>query len=202
MRCSLAVHKFAIRAFSLLALLSLLPGCAGGSPVTRYALSSPVPTSTPSNAASIVSIAEIRMPAYAQDKPIASQGEGREVQLDASNRWAGYPSELVTAALIQALRGQGVNALAAGQLSGIRPDRRAMVTLDSFLRNRDGGASITGSIAIVDAEEHTGSQNFAIDVPGNSTDYSDYVRAVEECVNRLAKTLADALQTHSSNSQG
>lgn len=198
MRCSQAASKpkakTGHRRFASLTLMILLAGCAGGSAVTRYALPPAAQASASPDGAPIVAVAEVQMPAYARDRPIATQGVGSVVHLDPENRWAGYPSELVTTALIQALRREGVNAWPISGLASSEADRRLMVVFDTYLRSRRGGALLTGTIAVIDAQKKLSSERFSIEVATEGSSYDAYVQAVAKGIGRLATSMNNTLK--------
>ncbi|MFK7830631.1 MAG: membrane integrity-associated transporter subunit PqiC [Congregibacter sp.] len=170
-----------------------LAGCTSAPELVRYTLPPPIYAQTPAVTAPVVMVPEVQLPSYAQDQGIATQSGASTIKIDANHRWTGYPSEMLTGALIQRLRQQGVNAWSTMSASRLQGDYRAMVSFDSFLRSAQGAALLTGSVDLIRDKQQVRSIRFDIDVPAAGYAYDAYAQAAALGVGRLAALIRDAL---------
>lgn len=188
----------------LACLLVVVSACGGGPPPKLYLLELPA-TDISESPSSIdaLGIAQITLPGYATDERIASLSSAGVVSQFNDHRWAEEPEVAITRLLAEQLEQHGAKTVLQEPLPrDYKPDARVEVNFSRLLREKHGGASLSGQIQLLSGDGRSLLQLIAFDfaVLGESTGSREYFRAVATGVDEIAQMAIEALTTPDVNS--
>lgn len=175
-------------------------GCGSGPPPKQFILEpvlDPVNESNPPNI-SAVALAEVTVPAYANDQRLASRDLKQQIVYSDDMKWADSPDEALTRVLANRLRYYlEASVIVEPWPRGYEPEARVEVQFDKLLRESTGGAEMSGQIRIIsgDGREMLDVRTFQFVRYANSLDPNAFFAAAAAGVNDIARMVADALRT-------
>jgi len=176
-----------------------LVACGSGPPPKQFILEpvlDPVNESTPPTIAA-VALAEVMVPAYANDQRLASRDAKQQIVYSDNLKWADSPDEALTRVLANRLRFYlDANVIVEPWPRGYEPEARIEVQLDKILREATGGAEMSGQIRIIsgDGRAMIDVRTFQFVRYANSRDPNAFFAAASAGVNDIARMVADALR--------
>lgn len=181
--------------FAFLLASLFLASCAQTRPPELYLLEARTSAAAKPARANIdrIGLSEVKLPAYARNKKIASQTAGNKIVQDDDNRWAEPPEEAVSRTLSQSLETQLGAAVVVGPFPrGLDPDLRVEVRFNKFLRSETGAAEMGGQYGILsgDGREVLLLQTFSITAPASAQDYGSYLNAVSAGLSQLSQQIS------------
>jgi uncharacterized lipoprotein YmbA len=185
----------------LLAFLLLsLSGCIGGStPPAQFYLLEPIGDGTSPSASGgikpVVSLG-VRVPRYV-DRPQIVRASGKHTyQLSELNRWAESLDDNISRVLAQNLSQlAAVDAvLANGSSRARQASLRIAVNILEFHVNPEGQAGLTAQWQIVRGGDTVLNRQVSYRSPASTTDYALMVAALNDCLDRMSRELAEALR--------
>jgi len=169
-----------------------LVGCSSG-PAARLYLLEPIVDEqqqrTPTQAQDI-GLAVVKVPGYAQDKPIASRVGGTRVTLSDEHQWAESPDEAITRVLANRMRAySGGNVIVEPWPRGFDPDARVEFDFDKLLRNEKGGAEVSGQLRIISGDGKTvvAVKSFQVVHESGGKSQADFFNALSRAINDIAR---------------
>jgi uncharacterized lipoprotein YmbA len=194
------VHRGIYRLSLSFLLLSLI-GCIGGStPPSQFYLLEPISDEgiNPASGAikPVVSLGPVRVPHYV-DRPQIVRASGRNTyQLSELNRWAESLQDNISRVLTQNLSQlANVDAVLANGSSRARQAQlRVAVNILEFHVDPAGQAGLMAQWLIMRGEKVSLNRKVSYKAPASTTDYPAMVTALNDCLNRMSRELADSLR--------
>jgi uncharacterized lipoprotein YmbA len=185
-----------------LAIIALLPGCAGRQEPPEFFMLEPESRAAPSERTEgetqgpVIAVGPIHIAKYL-DRPQIVTAQGKNAyKMDEHHRWAERLDDNIGRVLAHNLEA----SMPTGQVLANVPDRRqpvdfrvAMNVLE-FHVEPDGQALLTAQWNIRRGAEILVSRTSSIRAPASTTDYGRMVSALNECLNSLSRTIANALR--------
>jgi len=185
---------------SLIAATTLVAvGCSSGPPPKQYILEpvlDPVNESVPP-AISAVALAEVIVPAYADEDRLASRDLKQQIVYHEDIKWADAPDDAMTRVLANRLRFYlEANVIVEPWPRGYKPEARVEVQLDKILREATGGAELSGQIRIIsgDGKEMIDVRTFQFVRYANNRDPNSFYEAAAAGVNDIARMVTESLR--------
>lgn len=182
----------------------LIVSCGSGPPPKQYLLEpvlDPVNESNPP-AVEAVALAEVTVPAYANDQRLASRDIRQQIVYAEDAKWADSPDEAITRVLANRLRYfLEATVIVEPWPRGYEPQARIEVQLDKLVREATGGVELSGQIRIIsgDGKEMIDVRTFQFVRYANTRDPNAFFIAVAAGVNDISRMAADALRAHFNN---
>jgi len=179
----------------------LLMSCSNGPPPRQFLLEpvlDPVNDSIPP-VIDAVALAEVVVPAYANDQRVASRDERYRIKYDDNNKWADSPDEALTRVLANRLRYYlEATVIVEPWPRGYEPQARIEVQFDKLLREATGGAEMSGQIRIIsgDGRQMIDVRTFQFVRYANDLNTDSFYAAVAAGVNDISRMAADSLRKH------
>jgi hypothetical protein len=188
---------------ALPALLALLPpllaGCiAGSTPPSQFYLLEPLPLAAPAGPAKgpVVALAPVRIPQYV-DRPQMVTASGRNAyQLSELNRWAERLDDNIARVLAQNLAALLPASQVLTNATGhAKPGQwRVAVSLLEFHVDPKAQAVFAAQWSAAKGDETVMARAFDCREPASATDYRAMAGALNACLDRFSRELADALR--------
>lgn len=185
-----------IIAFSAL----VLTGCGSG-PAAKLYLLEPVvdaqQTRTPTQAQDI-GLAVVKVPGYADSKPIASRVGGTRVVVNDRHQWAEDPDAAITRLLANRMRAYtGGNVIVEPWPRGFEPQARVEFDFDKLLRDENGGAEVAGQLRVIsgDGREVIAVRSFQVLHEAGGNNLEDFFKALSLAINDIARLATFTLQS-------
>lgn len=189
------------RSAVLLMILSLaaLTGCASGPAATLYLLEPVVDEQQPRRPTDgqNVGLSVVKVPGYADDKPIASRVSGTQVSINNDHQWAESPDAAITRLLANRIRAYaGGNVLIEPWPRGFEPQARVEFDFDKLLRNERGGAEVSGQLRLIsgDGKNVLEVKNFQVFHESGDLSHQDFFVALSRSINDIARLATVTLQ--------
>jgi len=189
-----------LKQFSVVAVVCMiLAACSSGPPPKQFILEpmlDPVNESDPP-AVEAVGLAEVTVPAYANEQRLASRDLQQQIVYNDDIKWADSPDEALTRVLANRLRYYlEANVIVEPLPRGYDPEARIEVQLDKILREATGGAEMSGQIRIIsgDGRDMLAVKTFQFVRYANSRDPNAFFIAAAAGVNDIARMVADLLR--------
>lgn len=189
------------RSVVLLMILSLagLTGCASGPAPTLYLLEPVVDEQQPRRPTDgqDVGLSVVKVPGYADDKPIASRVSGTQVSINTDHQWAESPDAAITRLLANRIRAYaGGNVLIEPWPRGFEPQARVEFDFDKLLRNERGGAEVSGQLRLIsgDGKNVLEVKNFQVFHESGGLNHQDFFMALSRAINDIARLATVTLQ--------
>ncbi len=184
----------------LLPILMLLGGCAGRSPPTEFFMLEPERHALSDGAGRqpgpVIAVGPIRVPDYLDRPQIVTAKGGNAYSIDDRHRWAERLDDNIARVLardIEALTPTRQVWTGASE-RGPAADFRVAVSILEFHVEPDGQALLTAQWTIRRGSETLISRTTSIRAAASTHDYGRIVSALNDCVNRLGRTIAGALR--------
>lgn len=191
-----------VRILGCLAILALLPGCAGRNPPAEFFMLEPESRAAPPERTEgetqgpTIAVGPIHIAKYL-DRPQIVTAQGKNsYRMDEHHRWAERLDDNIGRVLARNLETE----IPAGQVLANVSDRRQPVDFQvamnvlEFHVEPDGQALLTAQWSIRHGTETRLSRTSSIRVRASTTDYGRMVSALNECLNSLSHTIANALR--------
>jgi uncharacterized lipoprotein YmbA len=196
----MSIHR-CIYCLLLSFLLLPLAGCIGGStPPSQFYLLEPIGDGAGNTASGgikpVVSLGPVRVPRYV-DRPQIVRASGKNTyQLSELNRWAESLDDNISRVLAQNLSQlAAVDAvLANGSSRARQASLRIAVNILEFHVNSEGQAGLTAQWQIVRGNDTVLNRQVSYRAPASTTDYALMVAALNDCLHRMSRELAEALR--------
>ncbi|MBL1265279.1 membrane integrity-associated transporter subunit PqiC [Methylomicrobium sp. RS1] len=198
----LIMYTYRFIYYSLLSFLLLpLAGCIGGStPPAQFYLLEPIGQnenpSTELTEKPVVALGPVRVPRYV-DRPQIIRASGKNMyQLSELNRWAESLDDNISRVLVQNLSQlASVNTvLANGSSRARQATLRVAVNIREFHVNSEGQAGLNAQWQIIRGDDTLLNRQVSYHSPASTTDYAVMVAALNDCLDRMSRELAGALQ--------
>jgi len=169
-----------------------MTACGGGPPAKLYLLEPLVDeqqTRTPTESKNI-GLAVVKVPGYADDKPIASRLGGTRVLLTEDHQWAESPDTAITRVLANRMRAySGGNVIVEPWPRGFDPESRVEFDFDKLLRDERGGAEVSGQLRIIsgDGREVLAVRSFQVMHESGGVHQEDFFIALARAINDIAR---------------
>lgn len=187
----------------LLSVLILsLAACVGGTtspsqfymlePVTGFEHKSPVgATKKP-----VVIVSPVRIPHYVDRPQIVTANGKNAYQLSELNRWAEALDHNISRVLAQNLTIMvpAEVGFSSTSTTAERPNFRISVNILEFHADPEGQAGLTAQWQITRSDGALVNRQVSYRAPASTSDYRIIVEALNDCLNRLSRDLADELQ--------
>jgi len=187
----------------LLALSLSLTACLGTTPPSQFYLLEPIHESVSQGPAAetgktVIALAPVRIPHYLDRPQIVTASGKNAYRLSELNRWAEALDENITRVLAQDLGVMVPAELVPLNASGRAKQAkfRVAVNILEFHVDPQGQAGLTAQWNIWRGEGMILGRQASYRVPASTTDYRAMVGALNECLNRLTRDLAEALRQH------
>ncbi len=178
----------------------VLAGCGSG-PAAKLYLLEPVvdgqQTRTPTKAQDI-GIAVVKVPGYADSKPIATRIGGTRVIVHDNHQWAEDPDAAITRVLANRMRAYtGGNVIIEPWPRGFEPQARVEFDFDKLLRDERGGAEVAGQLRVIsgDGREVIAVRSFQVLHEAGGNEVEDFFRALSLAINDIARLATFTLQS-------
>ncbi len=177
----------------------VLTGCAGGPAPTLYLLEPVVDEQPPRRLTEgqDVGLSVVKVPGYADDKPIASRVSGTRVAINADHQWAESPDAAITRLLANRIRAYaGGNVLIEPWPRGFEPQARVEFDFDKLLRNERGGAEVSGQLRLIsgDGKSVLEVKNFQVFHESGGLNHQDFFVALSRAISDIARLATVTLQ--------
>lgn len=190
-----------MKIFSIIALSAwVLAGCGSG-PSAKLYLLEPVAdaqqTRTPTQAQDI-GLAVVKVPGYANSKPIASRVGGTRVVVSDRHQWAEDPDAAITRLLANRMRAYtGGNVIVEPWPRGFEPEARVEFDFDKLLRDENGGAEVAGQLRVIsgDGREVIAVRSFQVLHESGGKNLEDFFKALSLAINDIARLATFTLQS-------
>ncbi|MGR8942519.1 MAG: PqiC family protein [Gammaproteobacteria bacterium] len=198
----LIMHANRFIYFSLLSIWLLsLSGCIGGSsPPSRFYLLEPISggASPVSNveARPLIALGPVRIPRYVDRPQIVTAAARNAYHLSEMNRWAESLDDNISRVLAQnlSLLASVDTVLVNASNRARQAQLRVAVTVLEFHVDPQGQAGLTAQWQIARGEDIRLNRQVAYRSPASTTDYQVMVAALNDCLNRMSRELADAVR--------
>ena len=180
--------------------LLLLTGCLGGTtPPAQFYLLEPVnlPTNSPMVAVnkSLIALGPIRIPHYLDRPQMVTASAKNVYQVNELHRWAEPLDGNISRVLQQNLAVLIPAEVVLNNASNLAKQARYRLSVNilEFHVTPQSQASLTAHWQITEGETLHTSRQVAYQLPASTTDYRVMVEALNECLNRMSKDIADEL---------
>lgn len=173
-------------------LTASLGACASAPEPILYTLAPHSPAEgSRAETATLIGLSEITLPSYARNPQITTATSAYQISQDDDHRWASPPSEAISQQLSAVLESDaGGNVLLRPYPTGVRPDLRLTISFSRLLRTENGGADLAGQYVITGLGDEVSIDRFDIFIPSDTSDYTGYMAAVSEGLDRLGEEIA------------
>lgn len=190
-----------LRPLGLVPILFLLGGCVGKSPPVEYFMLEPErhAVSAPAGEEAtgpVVAIGPIRIPEYLDRPQIVTAKGGNAYKVDESHRWAERLDDNISRVLVRNLEAMvpARQVLANNTDRGQAVDFRVPLNILEYHIEPDGQALLIAQWSIRRDKDTLVSRTTSIRAAASTTDYGKMVSALNECLNGLSRTIAEALR--------
>jgi uncharacterized lipoprotein YmbA len=177
----------------------LLGGCVGKSPPAEFFMLEPehrAAREVSGNEAGgpVIAVGPIRIPEYLDRPQIVTARGGNAYKVDEQHRWAERLDDNISRVLVRNLEAMVPARQALANASGRAVDFRVAMDILEFHVEPDGQALLTAQWSIRRGSEVLLSRTSSVRASASATDYGRMVSALNECVNSLSRTIANALR--------
>ncbi|MGZ8217521.1 PqiC family protein [Methylomagnum sp.] len=190
-----------LRPLGFVLILFLLGGCVGKSPPVEYFMLEPErhAASTPAGdeaTGPVIAVGPIRIPEYLERSQIVTAKGGNAYKVDESHRWAERLDDNVSRVLVRNLEAMvpARQVLASSADRGQAVDFRVPLNILEFHIEPDGQALLIAQWSIRRDKDTLIGRTTSIRAAASTTDYGRMVSALNECLNGLSRTIANALR--------
>jgi len=186
---------------STIILTALMLTACGGGPANLYLLEPAVDaqqTRTPTQAKDI-GLAVVKVPGYANSKPVASREDGTRIVVHDKFQWAEDPDAAITRVLANRMRAYtGGNVIIEPWPRGFEPDARVEFDFDKLLRDENGGAEVSGQLRVIsgDGREIIAIRSFQVLHEAGGENIEDFFKALSLAINDIARLATFTLQSN------
>ncbi len=194
------MHRLLFNSFVFALSTLLLVGCSSGPAAKLYLLEPIVDEQqqrTPTQAQDI-GLAIVKVPGYADNKPIASRIDGTRVDISDEHQWAESPDTAITRVLANRMRAySGGNVIVEPWPRGFDPEARVEFDFDKLLRDERGGAEVSGQLRIIsgDGKSVLAVRSFQVVHESGGVRQEDFFIALSRAINDIARLATYTLRT-------
>jgi uncharacterized lipoprotein YmbA len=178
-----------------------LTGCIGGStPPAQFYLLEPFGADGGSPASEgikpVVALGPVRIPRYVDRSQIVTATAKNAYRLSEMNRWAESLDDNISRVLAQNLSQlAAIDTVPANSSNRARQARlRVSVNILEFHVNPEGQAGLTAQWQILRGVDAVVNRQASYRSPASTTDYAVMVAALNDCLNRMSRELAESLR--------
>lgn len=145
----------------------------------------------------LIAVGPVRIPEYLDRPQIVTAQGGNAYRVDEQHRWAERLDDNLGRVLAQNLESlvPARQVLTNASDRGQPADFRVVLTVLEFHVGPDGQALLSAQWNIRRGNETLVSRTSSLRAAASTTDYGKMVAALNQCVDRLSRTIADALKT-------